>query len=98
MSVARGQPSSGSKAGGGPSKRFSWDWVGLAPFFAFAIMFLFLPSVSIFIRSFEAPGGGFTISNLVALVTQRDLINAYKTSLSISLITATGGSLVAPPN
>jgi putative spermidine/putrescine transport system permease protein len=75
------------------STGFSWDWLGLVPFFAFAFMFLFLPSVSIFIRSFEAPGGGFTFNNLIALVTQRDLINAYKTSLTISLITAFGGAI-----
>ncbi|MCI0520466.1 MAG: ABC transporter permease subunit [Chloroflexi bacterium] len=56
-------------------------------------MFLFLPSASIFIRSFEAPDGSFTFGNLVALVTQRDIINAYKTSLSISLITAVGGAV-----
>jgi putative spermidine/putrescine transport system permease protein len=65
----------------------------LAPFFAFALMFLFLPSASIVFRSFEAPDGSFTFDNLVALVTQRDLINAYKASLSISLITAIGGAI-----
>ncbi len=74
-------------------KGLNWDWLGLAPFFIFALMFLFLPSASIFIRSFEAPDGSFTFGNLVALVTQRDIINAYKTSLSISLITAVGGAV-----
>jgi len=32
-------------------------------------MFLFLPSVSIFIRSFEAVDGSFTFDNIVALFT-----------------------------
>jgi putative spermidine/putrescine transport system permease protein len=72
---------------------FNWGWLGVVPFFLFAILFLFLPSLSIFIRSFEARGGGFTFENIVALVTQRDIINAYQSSLSISLITAVGGSL-----
>jgi len=73
--------------------KFVLDWIGLAPFFLFAIAFLFLPSVSIFVRSFQANDGSFTLDNIVALFTQRDIINAYKTSLSISLITAVGGAL-----
>ena len=28
-------------------KRFNWDWVGVAPFFLFALLFLILPSISI---------------------------------------------------
>jgi putative spermidine/putrescine transport system permease protein len=73
--------------------RFTWGWLGVAPFFLFALLFLFLPSVSIFVRSFEGPGGTFTLDNLVALVTQSDIINAYEASLSISIITAVGGTL-----
>jgi putative spermidine/putrescine transport system permease protein len=56
-------------------------------------MFLFLPSVSIFFRSFQTRAGDFTFENIIALFTVRDIINAYKTSLSISLITATGGAI-----
>jgi putative spermidine/putrescine transport system permease protein len=59
----------------------------------FAIAFLFIPSFSIFVRSFQANDGSFTMDNIVALFTQRDIINAYKTSLSISLITALGGTI-----
>lgn len=72
--------------------KFLLDWIGLAPFFLFAIAFLFIPSFSIFIRSFQANDGSFTLDNIVALFTQRDIINAYKTSLGISLITAIGGA------
>ncbi len=77
-----------------PSRpRFSWNWLGVAPFFAFAIMFLFLPSVSIVVRSFQGAGGRFTFDNIKAVLTTRDLINAYKASLSISLITSSGGAV-----
>ena len=76
-----------------PSKKMNWDWVGVAPFFLFAIVFLFLPSLSIFYRSFQANDGGFTLDNIIALFTVSDIINAYKTSLSISLITSVGGAL-----
>jgi putative spermidine/putrescine transport system permease protein len=69
------------------------DWLALAPFFLFALMFLFLPSISIFFRSFEAVDGSFTFDNIVAIFTVRDFINAYKSSLTISLITALGGAV-----
>lgn len=76
-----------------PVKKMNWDWVGIAPFFLFAIVFLFLPSLSIFYRSFQANDGGFTFENIIALFTVRDIINAYSTSLKISLITSAGGAL-----
>ena len=76
-----------------PVRKLNWDWVGVAPFFLFAIVFLFLPSLSIFYRSFQANDGGFTFENIIALFTVRDIINAYKTSLMISLITSVGGAL-----
>ena len=75
------------------TKKMSWNWVGIAPFFLFAIVFLFLPSLSIFYRSFQANDGSFTLENIVALFTVRDIINAYKTSLTISLITSVGGAI-----
>lgn len=71
----------------------SINWLPLVPFFLFAFLFLFMPSVSIFVRSFEAPDGSFTFDNIIALFTVRDFINAYKTSLTISLITALGGAI-----
>lgn len=76
-----------------PHRRGVWSVLALAPFFIFFALFVFWPSLSIFIRSFEGPGGTFTFDNIVAIVTQRDLVNAYRTSLTISLITAVGGGL-----
>jgi putative spermidine/putrescine transport system permease protein len=73
--------------------KFSWAWIGVAPFFLFAILFLLLPSVSIFINSFQAVDGSFTLENIKALFTRSDFIGAYKASLSISLITAVGGAI-----
>ncbi len=70
------------------------DWVGLVPFFLFVTLFLILPSINIFIRSFQSmKTGGFTLENIITVLTTPDLINAYKTSLSISLVTAIGGSI-----
>jgi len=76
-----------------PTKKFSWAWLGLMPFLLFAIAFLLLPSASIVINSFKGPEGEFTFQNLVDVVTRKDLVSAYQTSLSISAITAIGGGL-----
>ncbi|MGB9521276.1 MAG: ABC transporter permease [Anaerolineales bacterium] len=83
---------------GAPSRRpknskINWSWLGVAPFFAFALLFLILPSLSIFIRSFQGPEGQFTFDNIIAIFHGRDFINAYRTSLTISLITAVGGGI-----
>jgi len=75
------------------TRKFNWDWLGVAPFFLFATLFLFLPSISIFVRSFQTRAGEFTFDNIISLFTVSDIANAYKTSLTISLITAVGGAL-----
>lgn len=76
-----------------PRRRAVWLWLALVPFFAFVFLFLVLPSLSIFIRSFQDMEGNFTLDNIVAIFTQKDMVNAYKASLSISLITAIGGGI-----
>lgn len=76
-----------------PRRAFSWTWLGVVPFFLFAILFLLLPSISIFFRSFEKLGGGFTFQNVVDLFAVKDIRNAYRLSLEISAFTALGGAL-----
>jgi putative spermidine/putrescine transport system permease protein len=73
--------------------RLSWTWVGLAPFFAFAVVFLLLPSASIVVRSFQGPGGTFTLANIQQIFARPDLLRAYQTSLLLSLVTALSGGL-----
>lgn len=92
--ITRSSTSNGDAPPARPQNRkMDWAWVGLAPFFLFAIIFLFLPSVSIFFRSFQTRAGDFTIENIIALFTVRDIVNAYRTSLQISFITALGGAV-----
>jgi putative spermidine/putrescine transport system permease protein len=76
-----------------PRKPFSWTWVGVVPFFLFAFLFLILPSASIFVRSFEKLGGGYTFQNIIDVFEQSNIRNAYKLSLQISVATALGGAL-----
>ncbi|PWH19734.1 MAG: acriflavin resistance protein [Anaerolineae bacterium] len=86
------------EGGASPARpqRFGSDWMawlGLLPFLIFAVMFLFLPSASIVVRSFQDRSGNFTFDNIIALFTVKDIINAYRTSLTISFITAVGGGI-----
>jgi putative spermidine/putrescine transport system permease protein len=75
-----------------PVRRFSWDWVGVVPFLVFAIMFLFLPSLGLFIGSFQDSHDHFTLQNLRDLF-QPFIWNSYWLSIRISLVTALGGGL-----
>ena len=69
------------------------NWIGVAPFFLFAFLFIFLPSVSLFVGAFQDAEGGFTLKNFADLFTP-DIFNAYWVTIRISLVTALGGGLL----
>lgn len=69
-------------------------WLGVAPFFLFAILFLFLPSLRLFTASFSAPDGSFTLNNIIQLFSEPFIVNAYKLSIQISAVTALGGGIL----
>ncbi len=69
-------------------------WIGVVPFFLFAILFLLLPSIRLFTASFSAPDGSFTLDNIIQLFSESYIINAYKLSIQISAITAVGGGIL----
>lgn len=75
-----------------PARRATWAWLGVAPFLLFAIFFLFLPSVSLFIGSFQDNQGRFTLGNIAGLFTP-SILNAYWITIRISLFTAVVGGL-----
>lgn len=68
----------------------SWAWLGVLPFFIFAIAFLLLPAASLVIGSFQDAQGQFTIAN-VADLGQPFIVDAYLLSIKVSLVTALGG-------
>ncbi len=76
-----------------PPRAFSWDWLGLLPFFAFAVAFLLVPSSFIFIGSFQDLKGNFTLENITSLVTEPTIVAAYWLSIRISAVTAIGGGI-----
>jgi len=79
-----------------PTSRFSinWrKWIGVIPFFLFALFFLILPSTRILTGSFFGSEGQFTLNNYVELLTVPTIVNAYKLSIQISAVTAIGGGI-----
>jgi putative spermidine/putrescine transport system permease protein len=71
----------------------TWNWVGLAPFFLFAIAFLFLPSASLFIDSFRNAQGQFTLENIGNL-NQPPIPESYSMSIRVSAFTALLGGIL----
>src|SRR5215212_2930284 len=69
------------------------NWLGVAPFFLFAILFLILPSLRLFIGSFTDSDGNFTFKNMLDLITQKNILDAYWLSIRISAVTAIGGGI-----
>ncbi len=74
-------------------RRLSLAWIGTLPFFAYTILFLFLPAVSVLIGAFQGTTGGWTLAN-IRLLFKHPYIDAYKTSIEISLVTALLGGIV----
>jgi putative spermidine/putrescine transport system permease protein len=73
--------------------RQSWAWIGVAPFFLFAMMFLILPTGFLMVGSFQDAQGHFTLANLGKLF-QPSIVSAYWISIEISVASALGGALV----
>jgi len=73
--------------------RMSWAWVGVAPFFIFALMFLILPTVFLMAGSFQDAAGHFTLANIGRLF-QPSIISAYWISLQVSVASALGGAII----
>jgi len=68
-------------------------WIGVVPFFLFAILFLILPSLRLFIGSFTNNDGRFTFDNILQLFEQQSILSAYWLSIRISAVTAIGGGI-----
>jgi len=68
-------------------------WLGVVPFFLFAVLFLLLPSLRLFEGSFISDKGVFTFDNILQLFEQPYILNAYLLSIKISAVTALGGGI-----
>jgi len=68
-------------------------WLGLAPFAAFVILFLIMPTMYIVIGAFRSAEGGFTLDNVIGLNTA-SIRSAYWVSIKISLASSSLGCLI----
>jgi putative spermidine/putrescine transport system permease protein len=64
--------------------RLPTHWLGVAPFFIFAIMFLILPTLYLMLGAFQNDAGEFTFENIAALA-QPSIVSAYWISIKVSL-------------
>lgn len=73
--------------------RLSWAWLGVVPFFAFVIAFLFYPALSIVVQTFLDQGRNPTFQNIRDL-NQPFIISSYLYTIELSAVTALiGGGL-----
>lgn len=75
------------------TRRFSWNWLGLLPFFIFAVAFLLIPSASLFVDSFRNSSGQFTFDNILSL-SQPPIPESYSMSIRVSAFTALLGGIL----
>lgn len=75
------------------ARRRSWAWLGLLPFFLFALLFMLLPSFSLLVGAFQDLKGSFTLRNLIDLL-RPPIPQSYWLSIRISAVTAAGGGLL----
>jgi putative spermidine/putrescine transport system permease protein len=76
-----------------PPRSSLLNWIGVMPFFLFALLFLFLPSARLVIGSFTTEAGNFTLDHVKELFTQQYILDSYVLSIKISAVTALGGGI-----
>jgi len=75
-----------------PGRRISWSWLGLLPFLIFAAAFLIIPTFYLVNGSFHTESGEATLQNYADL-TQPTVVEAFRASIEISLVTAVIGGV-----
>src|SRR4051794_10379489 len=76
-----------------PSAPASWAWVGVAPFFVFAVLFLILPTLHLVVGAFQDNDGHFTLDNIGNLF-QPQIVSSFWVTIEISAISAIGGAAI----
>jgi putative spermidine/putrescine transport system permease protein len=80
--------------GTGPGhKPLNLNWLGVAPFFVFALMFMLLPTAYLMVGAFQDAEGHFTLHNLVELL-EPNVLSAYWISFKISIASSAIGGLL----
>ena len=69
-----------------------WNWLGVAPFFVFAFLFLIGPVLYLVKGAFQTPEGAFTFDNIIAL-TSPNIVASFSLSIRLSLLSALLGAV-----
>ena len=99
LATATATPASAGvvSSSGGPLSRLRglrWgDYLGVAPFLLFAILFLIVPTVFLVVGAFVGHDGSFTLQNLVNLDTPQ-IISSFWISIRVSAASAIVGALL----
>jgi putative spermidine/putrescine transport system permease protein len=75
------------------NRRVIIDWLGIAPFALFSVMFLIAPTIYLISGAFVNDAGQFTLANLADLF-QPKILAAYIISIKVSAASAIGGALI----
>ena len=77
-----------------PARRLplNWAWLGVAPFFVFALLFLILPTLDLVLGAFRTPDAAWTLDNIRRLDTPT-IRSAYLISFQVSLASALLGAV-----
>jgi putative spermidine/putrescine transport system permease protein len=69
-------------------------WLGVSPFFIFALLFLIAPTLYLVVGAFQDADGNFTLDNIADLVLDPSIRSAYWISIKISTASAVVGALL----
>ena len=87
----------GGSAAGGPLAAFAgvrWaDYLGVAPFLIFAVLFLIVPTVGLVVGAFQATDGSFTLQNIADLGTPQ-IVSSFWISIRVSAASAVFGAAI----
>lgn len=72
--------------------RLGFQWLSIAPFIIFALMFLAAPTVSLLVQAFTDRAGNFTIENFRGLASDQ-IVSAYTISIQVSAASAVMGAI-----
>src|SRR6266446_5068982 len=73
--------------------QLSWSWLGVMPFFIFALLFLIIPTGFLIVGGFQDADGHFTFANIANLF-QPTILSAYWISIKVSAASAIGGAII----
>jgi putative spermidine/putrescine transport system permease protein len=74
-------------------KSISFAFLGVVPFFVFAVMFLIWPTAGLMVGAFQDNEGRLTLDNIRQLA-EPTILNAYWISMEISVASALGGAIL----